>query len=144
MKWLSSYSPSRDFKFSDRPFSILWNEWQCVVWIETVVFTHLTEVMSHDLTVIVSKQVVLYPLPTLNTHTYKHTTSGLGTPLTVILAMRENFPQAQDTLKQLDMNYRASLTWFQKLRTLHQRDETNYYSRWNYKNQNLEIIGLSL
>ena len=62
--------------------------------------THLTKVRSHDLTAVIGKQLVLYPPP-----------PQLGTSLTIILVMRQHFPQAQDTLKQLDMNYRISLTW---------------------------------
>ena len=36
---------------------------------------------------------------------------------TIILAMRQHFPQ--EILKQLDMDYRPSLTWLQRYETLH-------------------------
>ena len=36
---------------------------------------------------------------------------------TIILAMRQHFPQ--EILKQLDMDYRPSLTWLQKFGTLY-------------------------
>ena len=46
--------------------------------------------------------------------------------ITTILVMRQHFPQ--ELLKPLDMDYRPSLTWFQKFGTFSERDETIYYS----------------
>ena len=40
--------PLLNFKFSGRTFYILWNEAQCVVRIEAVVFTHLTKVTRRN------------------------------------------------------------------------------------------------
>ena len=56
------FSASPNFKFSERTFYILWNEWQCVARIEAVLLTQLIP-RSHDVTSTVGKQVVLYPLP---------------------------------------------------------------------------------
>ena len=43
-----------------------------------------------------------------------------------IFETNSNFYNTQEILKQLDMDYRPSLTWFQKFGT--QRDEINYLS----------------
>ena len=49
------YTPSSNFKFSDRTFYILWNKQQCVVRIEAVVFTYLIKVTRRNLPLLVNK-----------------------------------------------------------------------------------------
>ena len=92
-------SPSfPNFTFSERTlYIILWNGQQCVVWIEVVVFTHLTKVTWRSCH---CRQTGGFtplspPPPTSPAHPLT-TTSGLGTPLKMTKPFTKTIDQKFD------------------------------------------------